>query len=106
MANIEPCQCFGTRTTIKAAQIARKTSVSIADSTVNKLKDDYYYLSSRFYAAIEIAFCYALFSVNPFSGWISKRALVESLSLETIIPSVSHGIKLFVENILTDKLFK
>jgi len=61
------------------------------------------------YAAIEIAFCYAVFSVDHFSGRISKRALVESLSLETInIPSgsVSQGIKLFVENILTDHLFK
>ena len=84
---------------LKRRKSHAKTSVSIADSTVNKLKDDYYYLSSRFYAAIEIAFCYALFSVNPFSGWISKRALVESLSLEAIIPSVSHGIKVFVENI-------
>ena len=49
---------------------------------------------------VEIAFCYALFSVNPSSGRISKRALVESLSLETIIPSgsVSQEIKLFVEH--------
>ena len=38
-----------------------------------KLKDDWYYLSSRLYAAIEIAFCYAVFSVNPFSGRISKH---------------------------------
>jgi len=46
--------------------------------------------------------------VNPFSGQISKRLLVESLSLKTVIPSgsVSQGIKLFVENILTDDLFK
>jgi len=65
-------------------------------------------LSSRLYAAIEIAFCYAVFSVNPSSGRISKHALVESLSLKTIIPSgsVSQGITLFIENILTDDLFK
>ena len=70
-----------------------------------RLKDDYYYLSSRLYAALEIVFCYALFSVNPSSGRISKRALVESLSLETIIPSgpVLQEIKLlnFVEHIDT-----
>ena len=42
--------------------------------------DYYYYLSSRLYAAIEIVFCYALFSANPSSGRISKRALVESYS--------------------------
>ena len=69
-----------------------------------KLKDNLSCLSSRLYAAIEIAFCYAVFSVNPFSGRISKRAFVESLSLETIIRSgfLSQGIKLFVENLLTD----
>ena len=58
---------------------------------------------------VEITFCYAVFSVNPSFGRISKRALVESLSLERIIPSdsVSQEIKLFnVENILTDDLFK
>ena len=49
--------------------------------------------------------------MNPSSGRISKRALVESLSLETIIPSgpVLQEIKLlnFVEHIeLTDDLFK
>ena len=57
---------------------------------------------------VEIAFCYAVFSVNPSFCRISKRALVESLSLERIIPSgsVSQEIKLFVENILTDDLFK
>ena len=73
-----------------------------------KLKDDYYYLSSSLYAAIANAFCYAVFSVNPSSGRISKRMLVESLSLETIIPSasVSQEVKLVVENILTDDLFK
>ena len=56
----------------------------------------------------EIGFCYAVFSVNPSFGRISKRVLVESLSLEIIIPSgsVSQEIKLFVENILTDDLFK
>ena len=31
--NIEPCQCCGTM--IKAAQLARKTTGSIADSTVS-----------------------------------------------------------------------
>ena len=73
-----------------------------------KLKDNLSCLSSRLYAAIEIAFCYAVFSVNPSSGRISKRTLVESLSLETIIlsASVSQEIKLVVENILTDNLFK
>ena len=57
---------------------------------------------------IEIAFCYAVFSVNPSFGRISKRALVESLSLERIIPSgsVSQEIKLSVENILIDDLCK
>ena len=74
MANIEPYQCFGT--TIKTAQRARKTTGSIADSTAA-----YYHLSSRLYAAIEIAFCSAVFSVSPSSGRISKRALVESVSL-------------------------
>ncbi|XP_074625126.1 uncharacterized protein LOC141883518 [Acropora palmata] len=34
MANIEPCQCFGTL--IKLAQLARKTTGSIADSTLLK----------------------------------------------------------------------
>ena len=60
------------------------------------------------YAAIEIAICYAAFSANPLCGRVSKRALVESLSFETIIPSgsVSQEIKLFVEKILTDDLFK
>ena len=55
---------------------------------------------------VKIAFCYAVFSVNPSFGQISKHALVESL--ERIIPSdsVSQEIKLFVENILTDALFK
>ena len=38
---------------------------------------------------VEIAFCYAVFSVNPSFGRILKRVLVESLSLETIIPSSS-----------------
>ena len=33
IANDEPCQCFGT--TIKAAQLAGKTTGSIADSTVS-----------------------------------------------------------------------
>ena len=57
---------------------------------------------------VGIAFCFAVFSVNPSFGRISKRALVESLSLERIIPSgsVSQEIKLFVENISTDDLFK
>ena len=58
---------------------------------------------------VEIAFCYAVFSVNPSFGRISMLALVESLSLEIIIPSgyVSKEIKLFVENILlTDDHFK
>ena len=35
----------------------------------------------------EIAFCYAVLSVNPSFDRISKCVLVESLSLETIIPS-------------------
>ena len=57
---------------------------------------------------VECVFRYAVFSVNPSFGQISKHALVESLSLETIIPSgsVSQEIKLFVENILIDDLFK
>ena len=59
---------------------------------------------------VEIAFCFGVFSVNPSFGRISMRALVDSLSLETIIPSGSVSqevnIKLFVENILTDILFK
>ena len=48
---------------------------------------------------VECAFRYAVFSANPSFGQISKHALVESLSLETIIPSgsVSQEIKLFVE---------
>jgi len=37
----------------------------------------------------EIGFCHAVLSVNPSFGRISKRVLVESLSLETIIPSGS-----------------
>ena len=57
---------------------------------------------------VEIAFCFAVFSVNPSFGRISMRALVDSLSLERIIPSgsVSQEVKLFVENISTDDLFK
>ena len=57
---------------------------------------------------VEIAFCVAVFSVNPSFGRISMRALVDSLSLERIIPSgsVSQEVKLFVENISTDDLFK
>ena len=58
---------------------------------------------------VEIAFCFGVFSVNPSFGRISMRALVDSLSLETIIPSGSVSqevnIKLFVENISTDDLF-
>ena len=38
-----------------------------------KLKGDWYYLSSKLYAAIEIAFCYSVFSVNPFSSQISRH---------------------------------
>ena len=38
-----------------------------------KLKDDWYYLSSRLYAAMEIASCHAVFSVDPFSSRISKQ---------------------------------
>ena len=51
-----------------------------------KVKD----LSSRLYAVIEIAFCSAVFSLDPFSGRISKHlatALEESLSPKTVIPS-------------------
>ena len=57
---------------------------------------------------VEIAICFAVFSVNPSFGRISMRALVDSLSLERIIPSgsVSQEVKLFVENISTDDLFK
>ena len=45
---------------------------------------------------------------NPFCGRISKHALVESRSFKIIIPSssVSQRIKLFVEKILADDLFK
>ena len=68
MANVEPCQCFGT--TIKATG-------SIADSMVSK---------RRLLLFIFKIVCYAVFSVNPFSGQISKRLLVESLSLKTVIP--------------------
>ena len=37
-----------------------------------KLKHNWYDLSLRLYATIEVAFCYAVFSVNPFSSRISK----------------------------------
>ena len=58
---------------------------------------------------VEIAFCFGVFSVNPSFSRISVRALVDSLSLERIIPSGSVSqevnIKLFVENISTDDFF-
>ena len=54
-----------------------------------ELKDDLHYLSSRLYAYCRNCFLLCCISVNPSFGRISKRVLVESLSLETIIPSSS-----------------
>ena len=38
---------------------------------------------------VEIAFCYAVFLVNPSFGRVLKHVLVESLRLKKIIPSGS-----------------